>query len=70
MGIELDRTASNLIELEPPKKLGNDRKNPTNYGQWSKSIELNQTLTPDFVGKRIQQNRAKDFEQKATKVTK
>ena len=48
MGIELDRTASNLIELEHAEKRGNDRKNPMNYEEWSKSVELGRTLTPDF----------------------
>jgi hypothetical protein len=45
MGFELDRTASNS---NTPKKRGNNRQKPMNYGEWSKSIELDRTLTPNF----------------------
>jgi hypothetical protein len=47
--IEVGRTASNSIELEHPKKRENNRENATNYEEWSKSIELDRTLTPEFV---------------------
>ena len=47
--IELDRTASNLIELVHPKKHGNDRQNAINYEEQSKSVELDRTVTPNFL---------------------
>ena len=43
MGFELDRTRTNS------KKLEKNRQNPMNYEEWSKSIELEQTLTPNFA---------------------
>ena len=40
IGFELDRTASNLIELVHPKKRRTHRQNTMIYEEWSKSIEL------------------------------
>ncbi len=41
-GFEVDRTASNLIEVERGRK---SRRKPMKHGEWSKSIELDRTLT-------------------------
>jgi hypothetical protein len=49
IGVELDRIASNSNELEHPQKNRNKRQNPMDYEEMSKSIELDQTLTPDFA---------------------
>ena len=46
MAFEVGRTATNLIELEHPEKRGRNRQNPMNYEEWSKSIELDRTVTP------------------------
>ena len=43
VGLELEQTRT------PAKMRGNDRENPMNYEEWSKSNELEQTLTPDFL---------------------
>ncbi len=50
---EVGRTASNLNELEHPLKRENNREKPMNYEEWSKSIELDRTLTLNFVGREI-----------------
>ena len=51
-----ERRNSNHVELEQtrtnsntPKNVGNDRQNAMNYEEWSKSIELEQTVTLNFV---------------------
>ena len=53
VGLELEQTRTNSNKLEqtrtPAKMRGNDRENPMNYEEWSKSNELEQTLTPDFL---------------------
>ena len=41
-----------------------------NYGEWSKSIELERTVTPDFAARDDGRTEEKIFEQKETKVTK
>ena len=56
--IELDRTASNSNKLGRDEK---DDKNPMNYEEWSKSIELEQTLTPNSVANQIQWKTAEDL---------
>ena len=61
MAFEVGRTATNLIELEHPEKRGRNRQNPMNYEEWSKSIELDRTLTPNFVMARLQQIGREDF---------
>ena len=43
--IELRQTRTNS---NTPQKRGNDGTKPMNYWEWPKSIELDQTLTPDF----------------------
>ncbi len=45
MGFELDRTVSNSIELRRHEK---SDENTMNYDGWSKLIELDRTLTPNF----------------------
>ncbi len=44
--LEVGRTASNSIELVHSERRENNREKPMNYGEWSKSVELNRTLTP------------------------
>ncbi len=53
---ELERTRTNSNKLEQTRtnsnKLGRGEKgdeNPMIYEEWSKSIELEQTLTPNFL---------------------
>jgi hypothetical protein len=41
-----------------------------NYEEWSKSIELDRTLTPNFAAAELQKKRREDFEQKGAKGTK
>ena len=41
-----------------------------NYGEWSKSNELEQTVTPDFAALNNSRTEEKIFEQKVRKVTK
>jgi hypothetical protein len=54
-----------LIELEHPEKREKIRENPMNYGEWSKSIELDRTVTPKFFGTADSaQWKKKIFEQK------
>ena len=54
--LEHDRTRTNSNKLEQtrtnsntPKNGGIGRQNPMNYEEWSKSNELDQTLTPKFA---------------------
>ena len=72
-----ERRSPNCVEVwqtrtnsDTPENGGNDRRKPMNYGEWSKSIKLDQTLTPNFAGSWIRGNWREDFEQKITKVTK
>ena len=67
MGIELDRTVTNSNK---PKNGGNDRQKPMNYGEWSKSNKLEQTLTPNSRQRDDSRTDEKIFEQKVRKVTK
>ena len=46
LGFELEQTRTNSNKLERDEK--HDKK-PMNYEEWSKSIELDQTLTPNFL---------------------
>ena len=46
MRFELGRTRTNCVELGRQKKCD---ENSMKYEEWSKSIELDQTVTPDFV---------------------
>ncbi len=48
--IELRRTRTNSNKLEHPEKRENNRENTMNSGEWSKSIKLDQTLTPNSRG--------------------
>ena len=48
MGFEVDRTASNRVELEREETMEKYFENPMIYEEWSKSIELDRTLTPSF----------------------
>ena len=59
--IEVGRTASNSVELEHAEKREYDRENPMNYEEWSKSIELDRTLTPNFAVTGLSQNGREDF---------
>ena len=75
--VELDRTASNCVELGQTRTNSNTlkiggriRQKPMNYEGWSKSNELEQTLTPNFVLRDDGKTEEKIFEQKETKVTK
>ena len=43
------------------KNRGNDRQNAMNYGEWSKSIELEQTLTRCFSAAGLSQSGREDF---------
>ena len=61
MGFELDRTASNSIELEHPKNGGKNRQKPMIYEEWSKSIELDRTLTPNFLAAEFQRKSREEF---------
>ena len=53
MGFELEQTRTNS---NTPKNRENDRQKPINYEKWSKLIELEQTLTPNFTVGCSQQN--------------
>ena len=63
-----ERRNSNLIELRQTwsnsntsKYQGNNRQKSMIYGEWLKSIKLDQTLTPNFVATWRQQNGREDF---------
>jgi hypothetical protein len=49
VGFELDRTRPNCVELERAEKMEIGFEKPMNYEEWLKSIELDRTLTPNFV---------------------
>jgi len=49
LGFELDRSRTNCVELDQTRARQKNGQKPTNYGEWSKSIELDQTLTPNFL---------------------
>ena len=65
--LERNRSRSNLIELEHDR---NRRRKPMKYEGWSKSIELDQTLTPNSAARDGGRSDEKILEQKVTKVTK
>jgi hypothetical protein len=68
--LELARTHSKSRELFYDGKMECGVKNPMKYEEWSKSLELARTLTPDFSATELQRNRREDFEQKETKGRK
>ena len=61
MGVELDRSRSNCVELEHSKKHRKDHRNTMNYEEWSKSIELDRTLTPKLLRRENSSTEAKIF---------
>ncbi len=61
MRFEVDRTASNSNELGRRNK---SDANPMKYEEWSKSLELDQTLTPNFAASDYGRTEVKIFEQK------
>ena len=65
--VELERSRTNLNKLVRGRKNG---EKPMKYEEWSKSNELDRTLTPKFVGELFWRNTGRDFEQKVTKATK
>ena len=74
---DFGRTRSNCVELgqtrtnsNTSKTRGRIRQKPMNYGAWSKSNELERTLTPNFVLRDDGQTEEKIFEQKGAKVAK
>ena len=70
LGFELDRSRTNCVELERTRARQKNGQKPTNYEEWSKSNELDRTLTPNFVKPWFQRDKRDFFEQKDTKFTK
>ena len=74
---DFGRTRSNCVELGQTRTNSNTlkiggriRQKPMNYEGWSKSNELEQTLTPNFVLRDDGKTEEKIFEQKGAKVAK
>ena len=71
--IELARSRVNSGELARTfyeRKMGNRFENPMNYVEWSKSVELARTLTPNSSLRHGRRMEEKIFEQKLRKATK
>ena len=61
---------TNQIELWRTRARRKKGRKPMNYGEWSKSIELERTLTRDLLSLDGSETEGKIFEQKETKLTK